>query len=82
MSISLSVPEDLAREIQRTAETLNESQSTVLRRAICAGLPALGQSASRPEGYFASAYEDYPDERAAAEAGSTRMPTPPDSGRE
>ena len=55
------------------AEIIGQSKSTVLRLAIRAGLPTLAQQAQRPEGYFASAYENYPAERAALEEASTKV---------
>lgn len=82
MRTSLTIPDELEEEIQRTAHYLKEKPSTVLRLAIRAGLPTLGQLAPRPEGFFAAAYEAYPEERAALERASTRTKTPPDPGRE
>lgn len=80
MRSSMRVPNELKEEIQRMAKDLKEKPATVLRLAIRAGLPTLGQQAPRPDGYFASAYEDYPEERAALERASTNTRIPPDPG--
>jgi hypothetical protein len=73
MSTSLIIPEDLEAEINRKAKHLKEAPSTILRLAICAGLPSVGEAAPRPEGYFASAYENYPQERIDLENASAKV---------
>jgi hypothetical protein len=73
METSVNIPDDMAEEVKRVAKVLNESTATVLRLAIRAGLPTVGQQAPRPEGYFADMYQDYPQERIDLEEASSKV---------
>jgi hypothetical protein len=80
---SIDLDQELADEVERTVSLIREKPATILRLAIRAGLPLIASrfQSPRPEGFFASAYEDYPAERAALESASTKIKTPPDRGR-
>jgi len=76
METSVTIPDDVADEVKRVADALKESTATVVRLALRAGLPALGPQAPRPDGYFASAYDNYPEEWAEMEAATAKGPQP------
>jgi hypothetical protein len=65
MKRSIDLDEELVAEVERTAALVREKPATVLRMAIRAGLPSVGNrfQAARPEGYFADVYQNYPKER-------------------
>lgn len=61
MRTSLTIPDDLEVEIQRRAEMLKEKPATILRLALRAGLPTVGEASSRP--YEPRMFEGNTDER-------------------
>jgi len=71
MRSSLTLPDDLAAEIERTADALKESQATILRLAIRAGLPVIAERAPRP--YDPHLYDGWTDERTELEAASAKV---------
>jgi hypothetical protein len=76
MRTSLTIPEDLEIEIQRRSEMLGEKPSTILRLALRAGLPTVGQNVALPDGYFAEAYKSRPKEWADLENATAKWPQP------
>ncbi len=69
MRTSIDFDDQLAVEVERAVELVRESQATVLRLAIRAGLPLVvnRHQLPRPEGYFADVYKKLPPERVAFE---------------
>jgi len=74
MKASLILDEELSAEVRRVTPLVGETPATVLRMAVQAGLPIIASQFQRPkpEGYFDSAYQDYPPERAALEEAATK----------
>jgi hypothetical protein len=74
MRTSIDIDEELAEALERAVSLVRESQATVLRMAIRAGLPLVENrfQAPRPEGYFADAYRRMPKERLEVEQGFAR----------
>ena len=77
---SLTLPDDLVREIERTATAMKESNLTVLRLAIEAGLPVITEKAPHP--YDPHLYDDLDQERIDLENATAKWPAGPDAGRE
>jgi hypothetical protein len=75
MKRSIDLDATLSSEVERAAELVGENPATILRLAIRAGLPIVtGRfQAPRPEGYFADAYDHYPQERLELEAAFSRL---------
>jgi len=80
MRSSLTLPDDLIQEIERTATAMKESQATVLRLAIQAGLPVIGEKATRP--YDSHMYDDLDQERIDLENATAKWAAGPDAGRD
>jgi len=80
MKTSVLLDDDLAGELEKTSSLAGESQATILRMAIRAGLPVVASSfqASRPEGYFADDYKKMPQERIEFEEAMGRQPQFPE----
>ena len=75
MQTTIDLDEELLGEVTRARALVQESQASVIRMAIRAGLPLVTGEAPqhRPEGYFADAYPGS-DERLALEAAMVEMP--------
>ena len=69
MKTSIEIDEATWAEIEATASLIREKPATVIRLAVRNGLPAVANKfqAPRPQGYFASAYQRWPEERARLE---------------
>jgi hypothetical protein len=80
MKRSIDLDVELAAEVDKAASLVGEKPATVIRLAIRAGLPAVTVrfQGSRPEGYFAEAYRDYPKERLELEAAFAKAKIGPD----
>jgi metal-responsive CopG/Arc/MetJ family transcriptional regulator len=74
MRTSIDLDDELAAALDRAVSLVRESQATVLRLAIRAGLPLVENrfQSPRPEGYFSVAYRKLPKERLEAEDGFAR----------
>jgi len=74
MKTSVDLDEELAAAVRNAVSLTQEKPATVLRMAIRAGLPAVTSrfQATRPEGYFASAYRNYPKGRLEFEEAMAR----------
>ena len=79
MKTSVHLDEELAGEVEKTSSLVGESQATVLRMAIRAGLPVIANrfQAPRPDGYFADAYP-LPKERRDLEKAMSRIRQKPE----
>lgn len=79
VKLSVDLDEDLAAEVDRTAELVKENPATVLKLAIKAGLPSVIDrfQAPRPEGYFAKDYP-LPDEVLKLEEAMAKLNIGPD----
>ena len=66
----------MLKEIQRLADALKESQATILRAALRAGLPTVSQQAPMP--YDPHLYDDYPQERIDLEEATAKAWGGPD----
>jgi len=75
MKATIDLDDELAAEVQRTASITREEPATVLQRAVRAGLPLVtaGPQQTRPEGYFAEDFENYPEERQRLEEASLKV---------
>ena len=62
MKTSIILDDELVSAVQKTSSLVGESQVTILRMAIRAGLPVVASrfQTPRPDGYFA---DDYPPPR-------------------
>lgn len=60
MKRSVEFDDELAAQVEDTAELVHENQAVVIRMAVRAGLSTVRNSfqAPRPNGYFADAYKD------------------------
>jgi hypothetical protein len=63
MKTSVDLDDDLVLEVNKTVDLVKEKSATVLRMAIRAGLPIVANrfQATRPDGYFADAYQADPE---------------------
>lgn len=79
MQTTIDLDEELLGEVTKARARMHESQATVIRMAIRAGLPLVAGEASayRPVGYFADAYPGS-DERLALEDAMAEVPQTPD----
>ena len=79
MRTSLVLDDELLRELETAARQIKESQATVMRMALRAGLPlVIGRHmAPRPEGYFDDAYTQ-PKDRRELEAAMSEQAQGPD----
>jgi metal-responsive CopG/Arc/MetJ family transcriptional regulator len=81
MRTSVDLDDELAEELERAVSLVRESQATVIRMAIRAGLPLIENRFQSPrrESYFAGAYRTLPKERVDVEAAFARgMKVSPD----
>jgi hypothetical protein len=80
MKTTVELDEQTSRQVAETVSLVGEEQETVLRMAIRAGLPLLRSSfeGPRPEGYFASAYENPRPEQLALEDALSTIKISPD----
>ncbi len=79
MKRSVDLDDDLAAEIDETAELVREKPATIIRMAIRAGLPSVSSrfQAPRPEGYFKDDYP-LPDDRLQLETAMSKRKQRPD----
>jgi hypothetical protein len=80
MKRSIELDEELAAEVDKAATLVGEKPATIIRLAIRAGLPTVTDrfQGPRPEGYFADAYRDYPQERLERGAAFAKAKIGPD----
>lgn len=79
MKVNVILDDTLAGKVKKTAVLVGESQDTILRMAIRAGLPRLANCfrAPRPEGYFTSDYPPH-DDRQVLENAMLQNPQTPE----
>ncbi len=80
MKTSIELDDATWAEVQTTASLIREKPATVIRLAVRSGLPTVANKfqASRPEGYFADAYQDWPKERLDLERAMSKVPQNPE----
>ena len=78
MKRSINLDDDLAAEVDQTAELLHEKPATVIRLAVRAGLPSVSSrfQAPRPPGYFKDDYP-LPEECRALEVAMSKVTQQP-----
>ncbi|MGD0745996.1 MAG: hypothetical protein ABSA45_12660 [Verrucomicrobiota bacterium] len=79
MKTSVILDDELAGAVERASSLVGETQATILRMAIRAGLPVVASrfQAPRPEGYFADDYP-LPKDRLALERAMSKIHQFPD----
>jgi hypothetical protein len=72
---SLVLDTELADQVAGAVKTIGEKESTVLRMAVRAGLPIVisRHQTQRTEGYFATDYEQWPEERRRLEKSMSKV---------
>jgi hypothetical protein len=80
MKTSVLLDDDLAGEVEKTSSLVGESQATILRMAIRAGLRVVASAFQppQPEGYFADAYRRPDPEREKLEEAMLKVPQKPE----
>ena len=80
MRTSVNLDEATTKELERTVSLVREDTATVLRMAIRAGLPVIAGrfQEPRPEGYFASDYENVNGEQCDLEESFSKIRISPD----
>jgi hypothetical protein len=80
MKRSVEFDDELAGEVDKTAELVGEKPATVIRMAVRAGLSTVRNSfqAPRPPGYFKDAYAHPDKERLALEEAMSKVPQHPE----